>query len=44
MIQKTDSAWPSATEIWKEDKTAPERKFGYIFTDDKGPEEAPRKA
>jgi hypothetical protein len=35
MIRKTDSAWLSATGIWKEDKTAAERTFGCIFTDEK---------
>ena len=35
LIRKTDLAWSSATEIWKEDKNAAERTFGYIFIDEK---------
>jgi len=35
LIRKTDLARSSATEIWKEDKTAAERSFGYIFEDEK---------
>lgn len=35
MVQKTKRAWSSAAEIWKEGKTAAERKVEYIFADQK---------
>jgi hypothetical protein len=34
LIRKTDSAWLSATETWKENKAAAETNFGYIFADE----------
>jgi hypothetical protein len=35
VIRKTDSAWLSAMETWKENKAAAEKKVDYIFEDKK---------